>query len=209
MTIDTSKTYTATIKTDLGTIMANLDAAADPVAVNSFVFLADKKYYNCLTFHRVIPQFMNQTGDPTGTGGGTVGYTVQGAVPGHGDPAVPARLPGHGQDGGRPAGPRATSSSSWPAPRASPCPPGYALFGQVTSGQSVVDAINADGDASDDGTPPKVIHRMLSVTVTSPEPHPTPDLPHPDPPGGGPWPPRLPHRTDPARRPSASTRPRR
>jgi peptidyl-prolyl cis-trans isomerase B (cyclophilin B) len=46
-------------------------------------------------------------------------------------------------------------------------PPDYALFGQVTSGQDVVDRINADGDASDDGTPPKVIHRMLSVTVTS------------------------------------------
>ena len=45
-------------------------------------------------------------------------------------------------------------------------PPDYALFGQVTSGQSVVDAINADGDASDDGTPPKVTHRMLSVTIT-------------------------------------------
>ena len=45
-------------------------------------------------------------------------------------------------------------------------PPDYSLFGQVVSGKNVVEAINAQGDASDDGTPPKVIHRMLSVTVT-------------------------------------------
>ena len=48
MTIDTSKTYTATIKTDLGNIVATLDAKTAPVAVNSFVFLANKKYYDCL-----------------------------------------------------------------------------------------------------------------------------------------------------------------
>ena len=69
--------------------MATLDAKTDPVAVNSFVFLANKKYYNCLTFHRVIPQFMNQTGDPTGTGSGGVGYTVQGDVPANRHPQYP------------------------------------------------------------------------------------------------------------------------
>ena len=53
-------------------------AKTAPTAVNEFVFLANHKYYNCLTFHRVIPYFMDQTGDPTGTGDGAVGYTVAG-----------------------------------------------------------------------------------------------------------------------------------
>ncbi len=89
MTIDPSKTYTATIKTDVGTITANLDAKTAPTAVNDFVFLVNQKYYNCVTFHRVIPQFMDQTGDPTGTGTGSVGYTVQGEVPATASPQYP------------------------------------------------------------------------------------------------------------------------
>ena len=59
------------------------------MAVNSFVFLADKKYYDCNTFARVIPQFVNQTGDPTGTTSGSVGYTVQGEVPATATPQYP------------------------------------------------------------------------------------------------------------------------
>jgi cyclophilin family peptidyl-prolyl cis-trans isomerase len=166
MTIDPSKTYTATIKTDVGTIVATLDAKTAPVAVNSFVFLADKKYYNCVTFHRVIPQFMNQTGDPTGTGGGSPGFTVQGEVPATATPQYPIGALAMAKTSSAPAG---TSSNQFfivAGPEGESLPPDYALFGQVTSGQNVVDAINAQGNASDNGTPPKVIHRMLSVTVT-------------------------------------------
>jgi len=166
MTIDTAKTYTATIKTDLGTIVATLDAKADPVAVNSFVFLANKKYYNCLTFHRVIPQFMNQTGDPTGTGSGSVGYTVQGAVPATATPQYPIGSLAMAKTSAAPAGTTSNQFFIVAGSEGESLPPDYALFGQVTSGQSVVDAINADGDASDNGTPPKVTHRMLSVTIT-------------------------------------------
>jgi len=74
MTIDTSKQYTATIETEKGSMVAELFAKDVPVTVNNFVFLAREGFYDGSTFHRVIPGFMAQGGDPTGTGMGTAGY---------------------------------------------------------------------------------------------------------------------------------------
>ncbi len=75
MTIDTSKQYTATIETETGNLVLELFASDVPVTVNNFVFLAHEGFYNGTTFHRVIPGFMAQGGDPTGTGTGTPGYS--------------------------------------------------------------------------------------------------------------------------------------
>jgi peptidyl-prolyl cis-trans isomerase B (cyclophilin B) len=74
MTIDTSKQYTATIETEKGSMVLELFAGDVPVTVNNFVFLAREGFYNGTTFHRVIPDFMAQGGDPTGTGTGGPGY---------------------------------------------------------------------------------------------------------------------------------------
>lgn len=74
MIIDDSKTYTATIVTQRGDIQVNLFAAEVPVTVNNFVYLACEGFYDNTTFHRVIPNFMAQAGDPTGTGAGGPGY---------------------------------------------------------------------------------------------------------------------------------------
>ena len=74
MTIDTSKQYTATIETGKGNIVLELFASDVPVTVNNFVFLAREGFYDGTTFHRVIPDFMAQGGDPTGTGTGDPGY---------------------------------------------------------------------------------------------------------------------------------------
>ena len=74
MTIDTSKQYTATIETGKGNIVLELFASDVPVTVNNFVFLAREGFYDGTTFHRVIPDFMAQGGDPTGTGTGGPGY---------------------------------------------------------------------------------------------------------------------------------------
>ena len=74
MTIDTSKQYTATIETGKGNIVLELFASDVPATVNNFVFLAREGFYNGTTFHRVIPDFMAQGGDPTGTGTGGPGY---------------------------------------------------------------------------------------------------------------------------------------
>jgi len=74
MTIDTSKQYTATIETEKGKMILELFARDVPVTVNNFVFLAREGFYDGSTFHRVIPGFMAQGGDPTGTGRGGPGY---------------------------------------------------------------------------------------------------------------------------------------
>jgi len=77
MTIDTSKTYYATIKTAKGDIKLELFDDQAPVTVNNFVFLARDGYYDGVTFHRVIEDFMAQAGDPTGTGSGGPGYQFE------------------------------------------------------------------------------------------------------------------------------------
>ena len=74
MTIDASKRYTAVFKTQQGDIRVNLFADRAPITVNNLVFLAREGYYDNTTFHRVIPDFMVQGGDPTGTGRGGPGY---------------------------------------------------------------------------------------------------------------------------------------
>jgi cyclophilin family peptidyl-prolyl cis-trans isomerase len=164
MTIDTSKTYTATIKTTTGTFDVALDAKTAPTTVNNFVFLAEKGYYHCVIFHRVIPQFMNQTGDPTGTGTGGPGYTI----PDENPPKAPAGTPQY------PLGSLAMANTGAPnsggsqffivaGSQGESLPNTYALFGSVTSGMNVVDTINQQGSAQ--GVPPDVTQRILSVTI--------------------------------------------
>ena len=75
MTIDQSKQYTATIKTNRGDIELQLFPQEAPIAVNNFVFLARQGFYDGVTFHRVVKDFVIQSGDPTGTGAGSPGYT--------------------------------------------------------------------------------------------------------------------------------------
>ena len=77
MIIDTSKQYTAIIETEKGNLVLELFAKDVPVTVNNFVFLADEGFYDGSTFHRVIPGFMVQGGDPTGTGRGNPGYRFE------------------------------------------------------------------------------------------------------------------------------------
>jgi cyclophilin family peptidyl-prolyl cis-trans isomerase len=74
MTINVNKKYVATIKTEKGDIIVELYPDKAPVTVNNFVFLARDGFYDGITFHRVIPGFMAQAGDPTGTGAGGPGY---------------------------------------------------------------------------------------------------------------------------------------
>ena len=74
--IDPNRTYIATITTAKGDIRVQLDAKAAPATVNNFVFLAREGFYDGVTFHRVIPGFVVQGGDPTGTGTGGPGYTI-------------------------------------------------------------------------------------------------------------------------------------
>ena len=77
MEIDPSKSYEALFKTEVGDFRVRLFPDQAPSTVNNFVFLARQGYYDNTTFHRVLPGFMAQGGDPTGTGGGGPGYTFE------------------------------------------------------------------------------------------------------------------------------------
>ncbi len=166
MTIDTSKSYTATVVTTTGTFTVALDAKAAPITVNNFVFLAEKGFYHCVIFHRVIPQFMDQTGDPTGTGQGGPGYTIA-------DENPPKAASASDQ---YPIGSVAMANTGAPnsggsqffivtGPQGESLPNTYAHFGSVSSGMNVVDTINQQG--SPQGVPPDVTQRIISVTINS------------------------------------------
>jgi cyclophilin family peptidyl-prolyl cis-trans isomerase len=166
MTINPADTYTATVKTDLGTFVITLDAKDAPKTVNNFVFLAEHDFFNCVIFHRVIPGFVDQTGDPTGTGTGGPGYTIPDELP------AKASNPSDQYPLGSVAmandGSPNTGGSQWfivAGASGESLPNTYSLFGQVTSGLKVVQKINAQGSAS--GVPPDVTHRMLKVTISS------------------------------------------
>ena len=73
-TVDAVKNYIATIHTEKGDIVMQLYADKAPLAVNSFIFLAKQGWFDNVSFHRVIPGFVAQSGDPSGTGRGNPGY---------------------------------------------------------------------------------------------------------------------------------------
>jgi len=166
MTIDTAKTYSATMKTDVGSFVITLDDKHAPITVNNFVFLAKQDFFNCVIFHRVIPSFMDQTGDPTGTGTGGPGYKFVDELPAPANPQYPIGSVAMANSG------KNTNGSQFfvvTGSQGESLAPNYTLFGHVTSGMSVAQKINADGNANPtaNGVPPKVIHRILSVTVSS------------------------------------------
>ena len=95
MCIDPEKTYTATMETTKGTMMIALDPIAAPKTVNNFVVLARYHYYDGVSFHRIIPGFVIQGGDPEGTGRGGPGYKFEDELPKR--RPLRDRLAGHGQ----------------------------------------------------------------------------------------------------------------
>jgi peptidylprolyl isomerase len=134
-TIDRAKTYTATIEMDIGNIKLELFANEAPCHVNSFVFLARDGYYDGVGWHRVLPGFVAQTGDPTGTGSGGPGYTVPLEVNSHKhiDGAVGMARTNDPDSAGSQFfidyGPQPALDS------------GYTVFGQVIEGRDVLDRI--------------------------------------------------------------------
>jgi peptidyl-prolyl cis-trans isomerase B (cyclophilin B) len=148
MQIDPAKNYTATIETNRGMIVLQLYAAQAPRTVNNFVSLARDGYYDGITFHRVLPDFMIQGGDPTGTGRGGPGYTFKDEF----DPKLKHDKPGVLSMAN--AGPGTNGSQFFITHVPTPWLDGkHSVFGQVTQGQDVVDKIE-QGDV------------MLSVTIT-------------------------------------------
>src|SRR6478609_4402409 len=146
MSIDPSKSYTATIDTSRGTIVCELFAADAPKTVNNFVFLAREGFYDGTNFHRVIPDFMVQGGDPTGTGRGGPGYRFEDEVKNN---------PHKHQVGSLSmanAGPNTNGSQFFITHVVTNWLDGkHTVFGKVLSGQDVVNAIQ-QGDKLDSVT---------------------------------------------------------
>lgn len=136
MQLDPDTDYSATVATSEGDITVDLFDGRSPRAVNNFVFLARDGFYYGVVFHRVIEGFMIQGGDPTGTGTGGPGYQFADeldAARDHGYPRGTLAMAN--------AGPDTNGSQFFVMHRDNPLPPNYSVFGQVTEGMHVVDAI--------------------------------------------------------------------
>lgn len=141
MEIDASKNYSVTLNTDRGAIELELYPQHAPQTVNNFVFLAKQGFYDGVSFHRVIDNFMIQGGDPTGSGGGGPGYRFADECDGN-----PLRHDAHVISMAN-AGPNTNGSQFFITHLATPHLDGkHTVFGKVTSGQDVVDTVE-QGDA--------------------------------------------------------------
>src|SRR5436190_8001812 len=140
MSIDSNKTFTATFDTSRGQIVCDLFTKDAPNTVNNFVFLAKDKFYDGTKFHRVIPDFMVQGGDPQGTGSGGPGYKFADEVKNN------PRRHQRGSLSMANAGPNTNGSQFFITHIATDWLDGkHTVFGQVKSGLEVVDKI-AQGD---------------------------------------------------------------
>ncbi|HWD25333.1 MAG TPA: peptidylprolyl isomerase [Acidimicrobiales bacterium] len=157
--------YDAIFTTDVGTFTVEMHASTSLASINDVVFLARYHFYDGTIFHRVIPGFVVQGGDPTGTGTGGPGYSFTGNTP---PSSCTAKKDCYA------TGDVAMANSGTPSSNgsqffivlpggASQLTDNYSTIGHVVSGLSVVERIGQDGQSS--GTP-KVTHRVKSVTIT-------------------------------------------
>jgi len=158
MCIDPAKRYTAEMVTSHGSLTIALDPIGAPVTVNNFVFLARYHYYEGVIFHRIIPGFVLQGGDPTGSGAGGPGYRFADELPKPGRYELGSLAMAN-------AGPDTNGSQFFviSGPQGVRLPPQYALFGKVISGLDVVATIDAIGTGS--GKPKEKV-TIESVTIT-------------------------------------------
>ncbi len=157
MTIDPDKSYQATIVTENGEIVIDLYASEAPNTVNNFVFLAGEGFYDNTTFHRVLPGFMAQGGDPTGTGTGGPGYNFA-------DEFHPElRHEGPGVLSMANSGPDTNGSQFFITYDATPhLDDRHTVFGRVIEGQDILDAITPRDPQQNPGVPGDAI---LTITI--------------------------------------------
>jgi cyclophilin family peptidyl-prolyl cis-trans isomerase len=154
--LDLTKTYTVTIETNCGSFTITLDQKQSPHATAAFASLAKSGFFDRTRFHRIVPGFVIQGGDPTGTGTGGPGFSTL-------DPPRPTAHYTRGvvamaKTGAEPPG---TAGSQFFVVTADDAglPPDYAVIGTVTKGLPVVMRIGALGNAQEQPTEPVVISR--------------------------------------------------
>ena len=160
MGIDPAKRYSVSMETTLGTMVIALDAAAAPLTVNNFVYLAAHHYYDGVIFHRIIKNFMCQGGDPEGSGRGGPGYKFGDELP----------KPGKYQIGSvamANAGPNTNGSQFFiiSGPKGISLPPLYSLFGQVVKGLEVVEALQNVAIRPGDRPVEDVVIKSVTISV--------------------------------------------
>jgi cyclophilin family peptidyl-prolyl cis-trans isomerase len=164
MCIDPAKTYSAEVVTNLGAYTIALDTQTAPNTVNNFVVLARYHFFDGISCHRIIPGFMAQCGDPTGTGNGGPGYEFADELPTGENPYAKGTVAMAN------SGPNTNGSQFFTVTGdASSLPPNYSVFGHVTSGlDDTLPALDAAGnpDPSANGVPPKSPVTITSVTIT-------------------------------------------
>jgi cyclophilin family peptidyl-prolyl cis-trans isomerase len=158
MTIDAKKLYTATIKTDAGDIVVQLFPDKAPMAVNSFVFLAQNGWYDNTIFHRVLPGFIAQAGDPSGSGYGGPGYAFNNEI------TASSHFDKPGLVGLVNSGPNSNGSQFFITYAPAPDLDGqYTVFGQVIQGMDVANKLKAR-DPSMGGPLPEA-SKILTITI--------------------------------------------
>jgi len=163
VTIDPLTKYTAVIRTTAGNIEFELFAERAPVTVNNFIFLANEGFYNGVIFHRVIPSFMIQGGDPTGTGRGGPGYRFQDEF------AASLIFDEPGKLAMANSGPSTNGSQFFVTTIPTPFLNGaHTIFGKVVHGQDVANSISLSAtDPADRPVTPIVILRIDIGTTPS------------------------------------------
>jgi len=158
VTIDPDKQYIATLHTEKGDVVLQLFADKAPTAVNSFVFLAREGWFDGITFHRVLPGFVAQAGDPSGTGQGHPGYMFDNEI----DPTLTFDQAGLVAMAN--SGPDTNGSQFFITYRPTPHLDGnYTIFGKVLSGMDVVEQLTPRDPQPGANLPPGDI--LISVTI--------------------------------------------
>ncbi len=155
--IDMDKPHTATLHTNHGDITLKFDPVHAPITVNNWLFLARDGFYDGGVFHRVIPGFVAQGGDPTGTGRGGPGYKFRDELEGPGKYT-------RGTVAMANAGPNTNGSQFFICLADVRLPHAYTIFGEVIDGMDVVDAIGALPTDSADRPAADAIINRVSVT---------------------------------------------
>ncbi|HVS99336.1 MAG TPA: peptidylprolyl isomerase [Solirubrobacterales bacterium] len=158
MTTKKGEKVTAVVETNCGTFEIELATGEAPTIANSFAYLAEEGFYDELTFHRIVPEFVIQGGDPTGTGSGGPGYEVVEAPPKNlkytlGTVAM-------AKTSTAPSGAAGSQFYVVSGPQGETLPPEYALAGHVTKGLDVVKRIGELGGPDEKPTEPVVIEKM-------------------------------------------------
>ncbi len=159
--LDRAKTYKLVLETNCGSFTITLNQKLAPNATGSLVSLAQRGFFNDTFFHRIVPGFVIQGGDPTGQGTGGPGYETHDRVPKtaayvHGVVAM-------AKTGAEPAG-SAGSQFFVVTGQDANLPPDYAIVGKVTQGLDVVDRIGALGDTNEHPTQNVVISKVKVET---------------------------------------------